>query len=63
MVDFIQELKNRGVAIRTIKVYIIGVKHCLTMNEVLNINWFKIAKFIGKVQVKQTLTKCIVEKT
>jgi len=50
--DFIQSLKDDGKAHKTIRIYLTAVKHFYVMNDVVNINWDKIRKFIGKVQTK-----------
>jgi site-specific recombinase XerD len=51
--DFIQHLKDKGNSRRTIRSYLTGVKHFYIMNDNTSINWGKMRKFLGKVQMKK----------
>lgn len=51
--DFIQHLKDKGNSRRTIRSYLTGIKHFYVMNDNTSINWGKMRKFLGKVQMKK----------
>ncbi len=52
--DFVQHLKDKGNSRRTIRSYLTGVKHFYVMNDNTSINWGKMRKFLGKVEMKRS---------